>query len=60
MKPKTDDPREGKQTNLAEGERDVVEQSIQAHERRGDLKPSTSRQRNSTGNAAEPRNRKRG
>jgi hypothetical protein len=45
MKPtKTDDPREGKQTNLAEGERDVVEQSIRAHERKGDLKASTTRE----------------
>jgi hypothetical protein len=38
--PKTDDPREGKQTNLAEGELDIVDQSIQAHERKGDLKAS--------------------
>ena len=37
---KMDDPREGKQTNLAEGERDIVEQSIRAHERKGDLKAS--------------------
>jgi len=37
---KTDDPREAKQTNLAEGEREVVDQSIQAHERKGDLKNS--------------------
>lgn len=36
---KTDDPREAKQTNLAEG-REVVDQSIQAHERKGDLKNS--------------------
>jgi hypothetical protein len=41
MKPtKPEDPREGKQTNLAEGERDIVDQSIQAHERKGDLKIS--------------------
>lgn len=37
---KTDDPHEGKQTNLAEGERDIVDESIQAHERKGDLKAS--------------------
>lgn len=42
----TDDPREGKQTNLAEGERDIVEQSIQAHERKGDQKPANKPQQN--------------
>ncbi|HVW08174.1 MAG TPA: hypothetical protein VHC90_06310 [Bryobacteraceae bacterium] len=43
---KMDDPRKGKQTNLAEGERDVVDQSIRAHERKGDLKPSSTRAQN--------------
>jgi hypothetical protein len=41
---KTEDPREGKQTNLAEGEREVVDASIRAHEAKGDLKASDSRQ----------------
>ncbi|HVV47763.1 MAG TPA: hypothetical protein VHC72_21270 [Bryobacteraceae bacterium] len=43
---KTEDPREGRQTNLAEGERDVVDQSIQSHERKGDLKASNTREQN--------------
>jgi hypothetical protein len=43
---KTDDPREGKQTNLAEGERDIVDQSIQAHERKGDLKTANRPEQN--------------
>ena len=43
---KTDDPREGKQTNLAERERDVVDQSIQAHERKGDLKTTNKPEQN--------------
>ncbi|HEY4088703.1 MAG TPA: hypothetical protein VGM43_22390 [Bryobacteraceae bacterium] len=43
---KMDDPREGKQTNLAEGEREIVDQSIQAHERKGDLKPSNTQEQN--------------
>ena len=41
---KMDDPREGKQTNLAEGEREIVDQSIQAHERKGDLKGSNTQE----------------
>ncbi len=41
---KMDDPREGKQTNLAEGEREIVDQSIRAHERKGDLKASNTRE----------------
>lgn len=28
----------GRQTNLAEGERDIVEASIRSHEQKGDLK----------------------
>lgn len=43
---KMEDPREGKQTNLAEGEREIVDQSIQSHERKGDLKASNTREQN--------------
>jgi len=38
--PNVEDPREGKQTNLAEGERDIIEESIRIHERKGDLPSS--------------------
>ena len=31
-----------KQTNLAEGEEDIVEESLRNHEKRGDLKTSTA------------------
>ncbi|HVY94920.1 MAG TPA: hypothetical protein VHA14_19290 [Bryobacteraceae bacterium] len=55
---KTGDPREGKQTNLAEGERDVVDQSIQAHERKGDLKASAGLK--TSGTRDQNQNRKRG
>jgi hypothetical protein len=43
---KTGDPREAKQTNLAEGEREIVDASIQAHEAKGDLKASNTRENN--------------
>ncbi|HXE63591.1 MAG TPA: hypothetical protein VN519_08620 [Bryobacteraceae bacterium] len=46
MKP--EDPREGKQTNLAEGEREVINQSIQAHEQKGDLKTSGGQKASNT------------
>ena len=36
------DPQEAKQTNLAEGEDEIVEASLRNHERRGDLKTSTA------------------
>ena len=32
-----DDPRNGHQSDLAEGERDTVEESIRIHEKKGDL-----------------------
>jgi hypothetical protein len=32
-----DDPRAGHQSDLAEGERDTVEESIRIHEQKGDL-----------------------
>jgi len=43
----------GKQTNLAEGERDVVEESIRNHERKGDLQsPEEEKKRNKDTHAA--------
>lgn len=43
---KTEDPRQGRQTNLAEGERDIVDASIRAHEAKGDLKTSNTTEQN--------------
>ena len=38
VKPKPPEPEELKQTDLAEGELDTVEESIRIHEEKGDLK----------------------
>jgi len=43
----------GKQTNLAEGERDIVDESIRNHERKGDLQPAEDKnERNKESHAA--------